>query len=531
MHLTVENSWLHPNCRVIDTRVMHMKDIIALFIAILLFTIAMIGMASADREVHESVFVGPYELHFYANHHLDFIVDDLSSGGVGRYKVTGYYVGDPDGPKFQIGIIKDTTKKQISQTRKQQMDKMMGLIANAPGYVFKSDDTAFLDDNHQAQIIRYTLEGTLAHEYIGIMLSGTEELLMDAPGPMETGLDDYDYAAVLENIQVIGHDITKFEGESTKPGTLSDATMWNPEIKRKESSDASGKVKWAVSDGGNGHYYRAVMVPEGITWDDANTRARAEGGYLVTITSAAENEFVYNLVAGDDGYWIFESNAYGPWLGGYQPTGSSEPSRGWTWVTGEPFSYTNWWTGEPNNGGSADAEESLHFIGGNALKSPDWNDAPHDFGAKGYIVEFNEVNTKPGTLSDATMWNPEKNQKESWDASGRIEKPNKAPRGVGSGNYPQTLHECEGDIPQVCGTWTLEGDHYNAQWENGASATIKVEKWGTTGVVLTRYDSTGSSAGLSGRYEGQLSGNTIQNGVLTYTYKGFTGSGTWNANW
>ena len=276
-------------------------------------------------------------------------------------------------------------------------------------------------------------------------------------------------------------------------------------------------------------------MPEGITWDDANTQANAEGGHLVTITSAAENQFVYNLVAGDDRYWTVEptKNGEGPWLGGYQPSGSPEPAGGWTWVTGEPFSYTNWHAGEPNNGGGLGyVEDNLVFFGPMTLKSPAWNDCRSDFNAKGYIVEFNEVNTKPGTLSDATMWNTEINQKKPSDASGKIEKPNNAPLGVGSSNYPQTLHECEGsDLCEWKGTWTLEGDHYNAQWENGALATIKIEKWGTTGVVLTRYDSTGSSAGLSARYEGQLSGNTIQNGVETYTYKGFTGSGTWNANW
>jgi hypothetical protein len=150
----------------------------------------------------------------------------------------------------------------------------------------------------------------------------------------------------------------------------------------------TGSQEWPKSAGGNGHYYEAVLVPGGITWDDANAAAEAKGGHLATITSAAENQFVYNLVAGDDRYWIFDSNAYGPWLGGYQPAGSPEPAGGWIWVTGESFSYTNWWTGEPNNGGSADVEESLHFIGGNTLQSPAWNDAPHDFSAKGYIVEY-----------------------------------------------------------------------------------------------------------------------------------------------
>jgi hypothetical protein len=96
------------------------------------------------------------------------------------------------------------------------------------------------------------------------------------------------------------------------------------------------KVEWPVSAGGNGHYYEAVSVPNGITWDDANIAATASGGHLVTITSEAENSFVYNLVSNDK-YWYKEpqwGHGVGPWLGGYQPAGSYEPSGGWTWVTG-----------------------------------------------------------------------------------------------------------------------------------------------------------------------------------------------------
>jgi hypothetical protein len=61
---------------------------------------------------------------------------------------------------------------------------------------------------------------------------------------------------------------------------------------------------------------------------------------------------------------------------------------------------------------------------------------------------------------------------------------------------------------------------------NGATATIKVENWDTTGVVLTRYYSTGTSAGLSARYQGQLNGNKIENCVVTWTWNGNTWSGT-----
>jgi hypothetical protein len=96
---------------------------------------------------------------------------------------------------------------------------------------------------------------------------------------------------------------------------------------------------------------------------------------------------------------------------------------------------------------------------------------------------------------------------------------------------PGSLQECETSTSKICGTWTLEGDHYNAKWEQGSIAAVKVESWGTSGVVLTRNDYGGASSGASARYEGQLSGNTIQHGVVTWTYKGSTWSGTWNANW
>lgn len=100
-----------------------------------------------------------------------------------------------------------------------------------------------------------------------------------------------------------------------------------------------------------------------------------------------------------------------------------------------------------------------------------------------------------------------------------------------AGYYPQTLRECENGGSEICGTWTLQGNQYYANWENGATATLNVDSWDASGVVITRYDSAGSSAGLSARYEGQLNGNTIENGKVTWTWNGSTWSGTWNANW
>ena len=52
-----------------------------------------------------------------------------------------------------------------------------------------------------------------------------------------------------------------------------------------------------VPNAANGHGYRAVAVPGGINWYDAKAAAQAttcggSSGYLVTITSADEQNFI-----------------------------------------------------------------------------------------------------------------------------------------------------------------------------------------------------------------------------------------------
>ena len=145
-------------------------------------------------------------------------------------------------------------------------------------------------------------------------------------------------------------------------------------------------VQWS----GNGHWYEAVSVPGGISWTDANSAAIGMGGYLASITSADENTFVYSLVD-DDTYWKQEvyDHYNGPWLGGIQTTGSPEPADNWQWVDAEPFVYTNWNSGLPNNGAFGEnGEDSIHFMGWGSEREPMWNDAPHeDTQIVGYVVE------------------------------------------------------------------------------------------------------------------------------------------------
>ncbi len=156
-------------------------------------------------------------------------------------------------------------------------------------------------------------------------------------------------------------------------------------------------VEWTIASGGNGHFYEAFSVSSGISWDSAEADALARGGYLATILSSAENTFVFNLV--DNPIYWFTNPANqnsGPWLGGFQPSGSPEPDGGWTWLNGDgAFAYTNWSPGEPNNAGGG--ENWLEFYGasGPTARSSLWadndqNPDPNDR-IVGYVVEYNAV--------------------------------------------------------------------------------------------------------------------------------------------
>jgi hypothetical protein len=134
---------------------------------------------------------------------------------------------------------------------------------------------------------------------------------------------------------------------------------------------AVGQTLWPQ----NGHYY--LIVNQTTTWQQARLLAEAMAfmgvpGHLATITSEDENTFVTTQLG----------DTVGAWLGGEQLPGSLEPAGGWQWITGEPWVYTNWDAGEPNNtygGGwgkdaTGQSEESLHYH----HNGTHWNDLPDD---------------------------------------------------------------------------------------------------------------------------------------------------------
>ena len=150
---------------------------------------------------------------------------------------------------------------------------------------------------------------------------------------------------------------------------------------------ANAGTIWLV----NGHEYQVVNA-EGVTWIAASASAQASGWHLATIGSMAENDFVKSLLNSS----LADRSHF--WLGATD--GATEGT--YLWVDGTPFSFANWWPGEPNNSGNEDYL-AMDLRSGSWA----WNDAPDNLGsvygfARGYVMERSgngRAVPEPGTLA------------------------------------------------------------------------------------------------------------------------------------
>jgi hypothetical protein len=141
---------------------------------------------------------------------------------------------------------------------------------------------------------------------------------------------------------------------------------------------------WAKSLGGNDHHYQAVAATDGILWKDAQAWAVAHGGYLATIGTTEENDFVFKLIDSPRYWGVGGPYGTGPFLGGANT--ASKP--GWQWANNEgAFAFTKWAPDQPNNN---EAEQRLQFIsdGKGAKRMRLWNDLPAANKQYGFVVEY-----------------------------------------------------------------------------------------------------------------------------------------------
>lgn len=105
------------------------------------------------------------------------------------------------------------------------------------------------------------------------------------------------------------------------------------------TASAQAVVQGPVLNPANGHCYYLVSA---ANWNAAEAFAVSTlGGHLVTISDAAENNFVLTT---------FVTSSTQPWIG----LNDAASENNFVWSSGEPVMYTNWAGGEPNNSGGED---------------------------------------------------------------------------------------------------------------------------------------------------------------------------------
>ncbi len=155
--------------------------------------------------------------------------------------------------------------------------------------------------------------------------------------------------------------------------------------------DISFTIGSAISSSDTGHYYEYIKIGEGSTWEEARDAAAAMSlyglqGYLATITSLEENEYIKEKLQAE------------AWIGA-----TDQESEGvWKWVTGpeagtifyrDPdifgvgsgtVTWDYWNSGEPNN---SDGNEHYAEIFSSGESQGRWNDLPNAW-TLGFVVEY-----------------------------------------------------------------------------------------------------------------------------------------------
>lgn len=143
----------------------------------------------------------------------------------------------------------------------------------------------------------------------------------------------------------------------------------------------------------NGHYYQLITADEPVFWTDAVDQSRNSDyfglpGYLVTITTAQEDQFIKTLINANS--WLGASDAAveGQWRWVTGCEGEEENGQGRLFTLQQTNAvglsvnnqYINWACVEPNN--CCGGEDYLHMIGPNNTilcgDAGEWNDYPNN---------------------------------------------------------------------------------------------------------------------------------------------------------
>ncbi len=278
----------------------------------------------------------------------------------------------------------------------------LSLIANAQLVVSGSASTLSLPNNAPAitvdNAISITGTGTIDGARVSVSTNFATGDVLAYSGALPSGVTS-SYNAVSG--------ILSFTGTATPAEyqallrTVSFATSASSALQRTVTFNLGS----AISFSGNNHFFE--FIPGTFTWTAAKADAAAKTfysmqGYLATISSQAENDFIQQKMSSNG--WIGASDEYtqinsATGASTYANQGAAEGK--WYWVTGPigeigtqfsngnttPSSvsgrYMNWNSNEPNNSSTTEHYGQFYASGSTGK----WNDLPNT-STLGYVVEY-----------------------------------------------------------------------------------------------------------------------------------------------
>jgi hypothetical protein len=200
------------------------------------------------------------------------------------------------------------------------------------------------------------------------------------------------------NLAVLGYspDNTGITADNTTTGTVNPTNGGGNWSKK-------GCVKWDASVGGNGHTYCAYIASGNRTWEQAFALGKGRGGYLVTITSDTERDWLKTNIIDpkipSNYIWL----GYNKYQNRYIPLDGNNNDSPYNryrykWITGEKWTVNwevstgatvqhNFASGQPDRV----AANGCAYISTAAGRTWDDNDCSNVSGNAGAIIEFQDT--------------------------------------------------------------------------------------------------------------------------------------------
>ena len=198
-------------------------------------------------------------------------------------------------------------------------------------------------------------------------------LFVDGAQQSETVISDFTKTTAplrIGNIKNVDGNINYLKG------VLDDIRIYNRVLETTEIQMLNDRtiIDTLIQNPKNSHWYKRNANT--MDWEAAKSYCEAFGGYLATITSQDENNFVYfNLAKNENAYQLGATD--------------SETEGIWRWVTDEPWDFTNWSPGQPDNSMTYGGQDYLSFYSRHPYR---WDDGREEEGFwKFSICEWNNL--------------------------------------------------------------------------------------------------------------------------------------------